>query len=210
MGVDLRSWHFYGDRHRGRTTHSHTSRRVLVPRRPAHPRLRKNGKSMPDNAVIPIVRVAVLATAGGSGRMTELALYTVSGVAAATVIAALLSRIRSPWLATALAMTGLLPVAAAFLLAVPGELGPAQILLAAAGVTAWSIVSITIEERAMAVFTAAAVTGFGVLLAAAAATLWELPIATLGCGVVLFALLVTVQAAQLSALWARFPLPVIP
>jgi type VII secretion integral membrane protein EccD len=77
-------------------------------------------------------------------------------------------------------------------------------------VTAWSIVSITIEERAIAVFTAAAVTGFGVLLASAAATMWELPIATLGCGVVLFALLVTVQAAQLSALWARFPLPVIP
>jgi len=139
-----------------------------------------------------------------------LGLFTVSGVAAATVVAALVSRIRSPRLATALAVTGLVPVAAAFLLAVPGEFGAAQILLAAAGVAAWSIVSITIEERAIAVFTAAAVTGFGVLLAAAAATVWELPIATLGCGVVLFALLVTVQAAQLSALWARFPLPIIP
>jgi type VII secretion integral membrane protein EccD len=141
---------------------------------------------------------------------SALGLFTVSGVAAATVVAPLVSRIRSPRLATALAVTGLVPVAAAFLLAVPGEFGPAQILLAAAGVMAWSIVSITIEERAIAVFTAAAVTGFGVLLAAAAATLWELPIATLGCGLVLFALVVTVQAAQLSALWARFPLPVIP
>jgi len=139
-----------------------------------------------------------------------LGLFTVSGVAAATVVGALVSRVRSPRPATALAVTGLAPVAAAFLLAVPGEFGPAQILLAAAGVTAWSIVSITIEERAIAVFTAAAVTGFGVLLAAAAATVWELPIATLGCGLVLCALLITVQAAQLSAFWARFPLPVIP
>jgi type VII secretion integral membrane protein EccD len=139
-----------------------------------------------------------------------LGLFMVSGVTAATVVAALVSRIRSPRLATALAVTGLVPVAAAFLLAVPGEFGPAQILLAAAGVTAWSIVSITVEERAIAVFTAAAVTGLGVLLAAAATTVWDLPLAALGCGLVLFALLITVQAPQLSTLWARFPLPVIP
>jgi type VII secretion integral membrane protein EccD len=141
---------------------------------------------------------------------TSFGLFTVSAVAAATVLAALLCRLSSPRVATALAVTGLVPVAAAFLLAVPGEFGPAQILLAAAGVTAWSIVSITIEGRAIAVFTAAAVSGCGLLLAAAAATLWHLPIAVLGCGALLFALLVTIQAAQLSALWARFPLPVIP
>jgi len=139
-----------------------------------------------------------------------LGLFVVSGVAAATVVVALVSRIRSPRLATALAVTGLVPVAAAFLLAVPAEFGPAQILLAAAGVTAWSIVSITVDERAIATFTAAAVSGLGVLFAAAAATVWQLPIATLGCGLVLFALLITVQAAQLSALCARFPLPIIP
>ncbi|MBP1818705.1 type VII secretion integral membrane protein EccD [Mycobacterium sp. OAE908] len=139
-----------------------------------------------------------------------LGLFMAGGVAAATVVAALVSRLRSARVATALAVTGLAPVAAVFLLAVPGEFGPAQVLLAAAGVTAWSIISITIEERAIAVFTAAAVTAFGVLLPAAAATMWELPTATLGCVVVLFALLVTVQSAQLSALWARFPLPVIP
>jgi type VII secretion integral membrane protein EccD len=157
-----------------------------------------------------ILVVTALSIAHRLATGAPVGLFTVSGVAAATIVAALLARIRSPRLATALSVTGLVPVAAAFLLAVPGEFGAAQILLAAAGVTAWSVVSITIEERAIAVFTAAAVTGFGVLLAAAAATLWELPIATLGCGLVLFALLVTVQAAQLSALWARFPLPVIP
>ena len=92
----------------------------------------------------------------------------------------------------------------------PGDSGAPKVLLAAAGVTAWSIISITIGERAIAVFTATAVTGFGVLSAAAADAMWELPAAGLGCGLILLALLVTVQAAQLSAAFARFPLPVIP
>jgi type VII secretion integral membrane protein EccD len=137
-------------------------------------------------------------------------LFTVSGLAVATILGALLSRIRSPRLARALAVTALVPVMAALVLAVPGEFGPSQVLLAAAGVTAWSIISITIGERAIAVFTATAVTGFGVLLAAAADAVWEVPISGLGCGLILLALLVTVQAAQLSAACARFPLPVIP
>ncbi|MFG1934316.1 type VII secretion integral membrane protein EccD [Mycobacterium sp. NPDC048908] len=136
--------------------------------------------------------------------------FVVSGVAAATVAAALVSRIRSPRLATGLAVTGLAPVCVALLVAVPGDFGPTQVLLAAAGVTAWSIIAVAVAERGIAIFTAAAVVGVGVVLAASADTLWELPIATLGCGLVLFALLVTVQAPQLSALSARFPLPIIP
>jgi type VII secretion integral membrane protein EccD len=139
-----------------------------------------------------------------------LGLFTVSGVAAATVVSALLSRIRSSRLATALAVTALAPVAAAFALAVPGDTAAPKVLLAAAGVTAWSIISITLGDRGISVFTATAVAGFGVLLAAAAETVRELPIVALGCGLVLLALLVTVQAAQLSAAFARFPLPVIP
>jgi type VII secretion integral membrane protein EccD len=50
----------------------------------------------------------------------------------------------------------------------------------------------------------------GALLAAGAASLWQLPLVTLGSLLIVVALLVTVEAAQLSALWARFPLPVIP
>lgn len=53
-------------------------------------------------------------------------------------------------------------------------------------------------------------TGFGVLLAAAADAVWNLSILSLGCGLILLGLLVTVQAAQLSAAFARFPMPVIP
>ena len=139
-----------------------------------------------------------------------LGLYTVSGLAAAAMLGALLSRGRSPGLATALAVTALVPVAAAFALAVPGETAAPKVLLAAAGVTAWSIISITLGERAIAIFTASAVTGFGVLLAAAADAVWHLSILSLGCGLILVGLLVTVQAAQLSAAFARFPMPVIP
>lgn len=40
--------------------------------------------------------------------------------------------------------------------------------------------------------------------------LWHITPVALGCGLIVAALLVTVEAAPLSALWARFPLPVIP
>lgn len=139
-----------------------------------------------------------------------LGLFAVSGVAIAAVLGALVARTGSPRLATALAAAALPSVAAAFALAVPGEFGPANILLGAAGVAAWSIISITVGERAVALFTAAAATALGVLLSAAAASLWTLDALDIGCALILVALLVTVQAAQLSALCARLPVPVIP
>ncbi|BCI51163.1 ESX-3 secretion system protein EccD3 [Mycolicibacterium litorale] len=137
-------------------------------------------------------------------------LFVVCAVAIAAVLGALLTRAAAPVLGSALAIVALPPVAAAFALAVPGEFGAAQILLAAAGVTAWSVISLTTGDRAVALFTATAATGFGVLLTAAAASVWTLSDTVLGCVLILIGLLVTVQAAQLSAMWARFPLPVIP
>ncbi|MGV0743710.1 type VII secretion integral membrane protein EccD [Mycolicibacterium sp. XJ870] len=141
-----------------------------------------------------------------------LGLFVVSGIAVATVLGTLSVRGRSPVLATALAVTALVPVTAAFALAVPGDFGAPNVLLAAAGVAAWSLISMASspDDRGIAVFTATAVAGAGVLLAAGAATIWELSSTILGCVLVLIGLLVTVQAAQLSAMWARFPLPVIP
>lgn len=139
-----------------------------------------------------------------------LGLFVISAVAVVAVLGSLLTLTRAPRVATALAVTALPPIAAAFALAVPGDFGPAQILLAAAGVTAWSIISRTVGERAIAVFTAAAAAGIGVLVTAAAAAVWTLPATALGCLLVLLGLLVTVQAAALSAMWARFPMPVIP
>lgn len=136
-------------------------------------------------------------------------LLAASGVAVATVLAALLARVRSP-LATALAVTALAPVAAAFALAVPGDLGAAQLVLAAAGVTAWSVIATTITDRATALFTATAATGICVVAVAAAAAVWQLPATMIGSALILLGLLVTVSAAQLSASCARFPLPAIP
>ena len=72
-----------------------------------------------------------------------------------------------------------MPIAAAFALAVPGRFGSAQVLLAAAGVTAWSLIVLIVRperERVVGFFTAAAVVGAGVLLAAGAESLWQLPI----------------------------------
>ncbi|MDV3125742.1 type VII secretion integral membrane protein EccD [Mycobacterium sp. 21AC1] len=164
-------------------------------------------------ALIGLILVGTgLAVAHSVATSELLGLFVVSGIAVATVIGALSTRGRSPALATALAVTALIPVTAAFALAVPGEFGAPNVLLAAAGVTAWALISManSPDDRGIAVFTAAAVTGVGVLLTAAVATLWELSSDVLGCILVLIGLLVTVQAAQLSAMWARFPLPVIP
>ncbi|MGK2901742.1 MAG: type VII secretion integral membrane protein EccD [Mycobacterium sp.] len=137
-------------------------------------------------------------------------LFTVAGIAAVTVVASFATRARVPGLGTALAVTALAPVAAAFAIAVPGDFGAAQVLLAAAGVAAWSVISIVVFERAIATFTAATVLGLGVLLTALLATIWDMTDARTGSGLIVFALVVTVQAARLSALWARLPVPTIP
>ena len=141
---------------------------------------------------------------------TAYGVFAVSAVAVVAVLGTLLSRTGSPRLATALAVVALPPIAAAFALAVPGDFGAAQVLLAAAGVAAWSVISITVGQRAIAVFTAAAATALTVAAAAAAVSLWTLSPVAVGCGLILVALVITVQAAQLSAMCARLPVPVIP
>ena len=145
---------------------------------------------------------------GATGAL--IGLVTVSAVAVASVLAALLTRARLPEFSVALSIAALAPVGAAFALAVPGEFGSANVVLGAAGVTAWALISRIVNERAVAFFTGAVVTGLGVLVAAGVAALWHVPVSSIGCGLIVVALLVTVQAAQLSAMWARFPLPVIP
>lgn len=137
-------------------------------------------------------------------------LITACGVAVVTVLATMLAWGSAPKLATALSITALLPIAAALGLAVPGDTGASQVLLAAAGVTAWAIVSITVAERAIAVFTAVTVVGVGTLLTAGATAIWELDRIVIASILVVLAVVVTVQAAQLSAMWSRLPAPVIP
>lgn len=134
----------------------------------------------------------------------------VGAIALLAVVAALIAR--SPRVAGALAAGALVPIAAALALAVPGHFGAPQVTLAAAGVAAWSLITLILRENQGAIrfFTATTVLGVGVLLAAGASSLWQLPLVTLGAGLLVVALLVTIEAPQLSALWARFPLPVIP
>lgn len=161
-----------------------------------------------------LVGLIVVATAFAAAHRVavggNVSLLVASAIAVLTVLAALMTRTTSPRLATALSIAALAPIATAFALAVPGEFGASQLLLAAAGVTAWSIVSITIGERAIALFTAVTVLGFGVLVTAGVSVFWELSPVVVGSILVLLALFVTVQAPQLSALWARFPVPQIP
>src|SRR5690349_6888203 len=143
-----------------------------------------------------------------------LGLVGVSVVAALTAVVGLLITARSPRTGMALSIAALAPIAAALALAVPGRFGPAQLTLAAAGVTAWSLIALMApsaeREHSAGFFTTTAVVGAGVLLAAGAELLWHLTPIAIGCGLIVAALLVTIEAAQLSALWARFPLPVIP
>lgn len=169
-------------------------------------------------ALAAVIAVALLATGlSVSYRVATGALaglVAVSAVAALTAIVGLLATARSPRTGMALSIAALVPIGAALALAVPGRFGPAQVMLAAAGVTAWSLIALMApsaeRERLAGFFTATAVLGAAVLLAAGAELLWHITPVALGCGLIVAALLVTVEAAPLSALWARFPLPVIP
>jgi type VII secretion integral membrane protein EccD len=162
-------------------------------------------------AIIVLLLVATaLATVHRAVVGGDAGLFATSGIALLAILAAFLVRAQSDRLATALSVTALAPIAAALGLAVPGEFGASQVLLAAAGVTAWSIVCIALAGRAIAVFTAATVIGVGALVAAGAAAIWQLNSVVVGSILIVLALLVTVQAAQFSALWSRLPVPVIP
>ncbi|MBS4728337.1 type VII secretion integral membrane protein EccD [Mycobacterium sp. SM1] len=161
-----------------------------------------------------IVAATTLAVTHRLATGEPLGRYAASVIAVLTVLASLVSGVRSPRAGVTLSAAALVPIAAACALAVPGGLGPANIMLGAAGFSAWSVVSIALprrdDERAIGFFTATAVLGAGVLLAAGAASLWRLSLVSLGCGLIVAGLLLVIEAAQLSALWARFPLPVIP
>lgn len=167
-------------------------------------------------ALAAVITVALLAT--GLGVAYRVATGALAGLIAVGVIAALTALagllVRSRGTGTALSITALAPIGAALALAVPGKFGAAQLMLVAAGVTAWSLIALMVpsaeRERIVGFFTATAVVGAGVLLASGAELIWRLPILTIGCGLIVAALLVTIKAAQLSAVWARFPLPVIP
>src|SRR5260370_4167643 len=164
-------------------------------------------------ALAAAIAVAFLAT--GLGVTYRVATGALSGLVAVSVIAALtaaaglLITARSPRTGMALSIAALVPIGAALALAVPGKFGPAQLMLGAAGVTAWSLIAVLVpgpqRERVVGFFTATAVAGAGILLAAGAVFLWQLPILTIGCGLIVAALRVTHEAARVSARCAPCP-----
>lgn len=162
-------------------------------------------------ALVGLVLVAtVVATLARLHVGGPVGLFTVFGVAALSVVGALITRAADPRLATALSLAALVPVGAAFALAVPGHIGAAQLLLGSAAVAAWSVVSITVGERAIAAFTATTVIGLAGILTGGITAIWSLSATVIGSALMVFALLVVVQAAHLSTLWARFPVPNLP
>ena len=134
-------------------------------------------------------------------------LFAAGAIAVLAVLAALIAR---PPYDGALSAAALAPIAAALALVVPGQFGPAQVTLGAAGIAAWSLIRVIGSRRDLGFFTATTVVGAGVALAAAVEARWPLPLGSIGGGLLVLALLLTVSAPQLSALWARLPLPVIP
>lgn len=141
-------------------------------------------------------------------------LIAVSVIAAFTALASLVMAVRSARTPVALLIVALVPIGAALALAVPGDFGPAQVMLAASGATAWSMIVLLVpsaeREQLIGFFTATGTVAAGVLLAAGVELLWQPAPLVIGCGFIGAALLITIEAAPLSALGARFPLPVIP
>lgn len=161
-------------------------------------------------AAVFVVGLCAVAIVHRAVTTSVVGLYAVSALAVVTAVFGLALRARSARLATEVSAVALLPIASAFWLAVPGLWGAPQVMLAAAGVTAWALIVLTQTEEAIGLFTATAVAGVGALLVGAATALWALPALTVGCVLIVLALLITVSAPGLAAMWARFPLPVIP
>lgn len=175
-------------------------------RRPWGPARLEVGARLAVAAFVVAASAVALAHPAGS----PIAFFLASAVAVVFAAAALVLRTRRVRAAGDVAALALLPIAVAFGLAVPGDWGAAHLMLAAAGVAAWSMIVLTQSDDRVALFTAAGTIGAGTLLVTAAATLWQLPVLTVGCLLIVLALLVMVSAPQLAAVWARFPLPVIP
>ncbi|GAA2775248.1 type VII secretion integral membrane protein EccD [Mycolicibacterium pallens] len=161
-------------------------------------------------AAVFVVALSAVAVAHRAVTSSTVGLYAVAALAVLAAVTGMALRAKSARLATQVSAAALLPIASAFWLAVPGLWGSPHVMLAAAGVAAWSLIVLTQTEDGVGFFTATAVVGVGALVVAGASALWQLPARTVGCVLILAALLLTVSTPALAAMWARFPLPVIP
>lgn len=157
-----------------------------------------------------VLAAAFLTIAHNVHTGSTLSLAGLAAVAVAAAIGALVAHLRAPRLGAELAIVALIPIAGALALSLPGSHSGPRVLLAASGVAAWSLIYLIVARQWVAFFTASTVIGLGIGGAAGACALWHPSLLTLGSGLIVFAVLVTIRAAQLSAFSARLPLPTIP
>src|SRR5699024_244594 len=107
--------------------------------------------------ILVILAATGLATAYQAVTGDLAGLIATTAIAGLTAVASLISRARSGRVAVVLGIGALAPIAAACILAVPGYFGPAHVMFGAAGVAAWSLISLIVprrdQERAVAFFT---------------------------------------------------------
>lgn len=134
-------------------------------------------------AVIALAFIAATVGLRRSGRVTESGLV---GVAAAA------------------------PLGLALAAALPGDAAAPRLVLAAAGVAAWSLLLLTLTDKWVAPLTAMTAVSIPVALVAACRTVWDWPFLTLGCLLLALSLLLAIQAPTLSPVFARFPFFYVP
>lgn len=102
-----------------------------------------------------------------------------------------------------------IPLALTVALALPGEGVAHRVFLAAAAVTAWSVVVQAKTNTWTATHTTIIAVCIPVALTAAIRAVWNLPYLSLGCILIAASLILTKMAPTGSAAWARFPLPTV-
>lgn len=94
--------------------------------------------------------------------------------------------------------------------ALPGSAAAPRLVLATAGVAAWSLLSLTMTNRWVATQTAAVAVSLPIGLIAVFRTLWHWPFLTLGCLLLAVSLFLAIQAPTLAPVFARFPFFYVP
>ncbi|BBY55963.1 type VII secretion integral membrane protein EccD [Mycobacterium koreense] len=109
-----------------------------------------------------------------------------------------------------LGVATVLPLGLALAAALPSGTPAPRLVLAAAGLFAWSLLHVAISSRWVATHAAVVLVSASVGLAAAARILWNFPYLTLGCALLTVALIVAIQAPTFAPVLARFPFFYVP
>ncbi|SKT85012.1 MULTISPECIES: type VII secretion integral membrane protein EccD [Mycobacteroides] len=140
--------------------------------------------------------------------------WTLSALAAcalAPAAATVWLRRRNTDLSDRCGVAAIAPLALAVAAVNPGGYGAPRVLLAALVLTAWSLLSAAVwHSRFRATHTGVVATSLGVASACAARIWWHWPNLTLGCALIIAALLLAHYSPALAAVSAKWPLPYVP